>query len=324
MTKLYFQKAKPEDSFAVDPHFTENDPRVLVKPSEVPEPLYPGDPAMWDQIVHVVEEVELARRKADCRDNSNCMQKSVISKSGLVKRVGITKMNHAADIVHDDWPTDIILRAAKEVVGDSSTTWKKFGFAEKSIFTDRVVLLNALMGESCWIVSPSSFATKWHYRVARPEEAIYEILKGNMENVPTWVTDRLNYLIDEKWKQEILEDKRKFTMYPEGCPNHPSYTAMHSAAAGIEAAIIIFILDLSPAMRLEVLRTAYNMAMNRTIAGVHWYQDNMNGLWIGVEVAKRWLPGKMRSLGATEEEIAAAMTAVNLIDFEKELGLIKV
>lgn len=67
------------------------------------------------------------------------------------------------------------------------------------------------------------------------------------------------------------------TAYKEGCPPHGSDPAGHGAAAG-SVSVIISRYDLPDDVVAVIRDTAYAWSMFRTFAGVHWPQDNVNGL----------------------------------------------
>lgn len=95
--------------------------------------------------------------------------------------------------------------------------------------------------------------------------------------------------------------------YPEGCPLHPSYPAGHAAIAGACATVLKACFDsemllpgcvepdpeglklipcskYSPTVADEVNKLAFNIAMGRNWAGIHFRSDAMAGLQLGEEV----------------------------------------
>lgn len=81
----------------------------------------------------------------------------------------------------------------------------------------------------------------------------------------------------------------EFTAYREGAPTHPSWPAMHSAAASISMWLPVVAM-----LKPEQLRAAkmqdLAVSMGRSIAGVHYLTDNIDGLKMGQEVLARELP----------------------------------
>jgi len=101
-----------------------------------------------------------------------------------------------------------------------------------------------------------TFEVKYFYGLARPEEV---------------------------WKEITgFEHTENITAYPEGCPSHPTFPAGHSGAAAGGVVPIIKELDkLSPKQLKIVLDTAYSWSMFRSLAAVHFSDDNIAGLIIG-------------------------------------------
>jgi hypothetical protein len=96
--------------------------------------------------------------------------------------------------------------------------------------------------------------------------------------------------------------------YPEGCPLHPSYPAGHAAIAGACSVVLkacfdgsmllpgcvepsadgvslVACPDYSPTVRDEIDKLAFNIAMGRDWAGIHYRSDGEAGLRLGEDVA---------------------------------------
>lgn len=278
----------------VDGNFYDSNPRVLVKSGEFPAPLYPEDPLFWGQMHEVIQEVCAARDKANYS----------LRFSGPLRSKGNKTAADAARLVHQDWPGDVLLIAAKAVTHQGFRTFTR---TTASNFTDGVVLLNHLVNKAPWIVSPSSFCAKWQFMVPRPEEVAGAIARGQI-TAPDWIMHGLRNMMD---LSVIAADQRKFTMYPEGSPKHPSYSAMHAAAGGAAATIIKTMLALDSESTHAVNVTAENMAHFRATAGVHYPRDNAVGLWLGQETVARWLPQYLHDeLGFDIDEVANAIASV--------------
>ena len=95
--------------------------------------------------------------------------------------------------------------------------------------------------------------------------------------------------------------------YPEGCPLHPSYPAGHAAIAGACSVVLKACFDgemllpgcvepdadglkltpcakYSPTVGDEINKLAFNVAMGRNWAGIHYRSDAIAGLQLGEEV----------------------------------------
>lgn len=285
---LRFKKATRNNG--VDGHFEESDPRVTVEPNEFPAPIYPEDEGFWDQFTQTIHAASMAQDKAAYRRGvSPALEASNVNRADL-----------AAEAVHRDWPTEILTIGARYATSGFRTIEPLEG-----VFTDKVVLLNYLMSWAAWAVSANSFCAKWHFMMPRPEEVAGAIVRNEID-APEHVKLQLFDMVS---RQSLLADQRKFTTYPEGSPNHPSYNAMHSAAAGAAATVVKVVMELSKQDTDMINLTARNMAYFRTTAGVHYPQDNKTGLWLGQETVKRLLPTKLAELG-----VDAALTENLLAD----------
>lgn len=86
-----------------------------------------------------------------------------------------------------------------------------------------------------------------------------------------------------------LKKAEDFTAYPDGCPNHPSFPAMHGANGGPSLWMAV-VLNLNDVQLCQVRLTDYAVAFARTVAGVHYPDDNIVGLNVAQEVLARALP----------------------------------
>jgi hypothetical protein len=96
--------------------------------------------------------------------------------------------------------------------------------------------------------------------------------------------------------------------YPEGCPLHPAYPSGHATVAGACATILKALFDEEmtvpdcvvptedghalaayggPALSVkgEIEKLAFNCAVGRNFAGIHWRSDATGGIRLGEEVA---------------------------------------
>merc|ERR1711982_139246 len=89
-----------------------------------------------------------------------------------------------------------------------------------------------------------------------------------------------------------LGSAEEFTAYKEGAPNHPSWPAMHSAAASISMWLPV-VADLTPEQIRATKMQDLAVSMGRSIAGVHYITDNIDGLKMGQEVLARELPAHL-------------------------------
>jgi hypothetical protein len=110
--------------------------------------------------------------------------------------------------------------------------------------------------------------------------------------------------------------------YPEGCPTHPSYPAGHAAIAGACCVILKACFDgtmlfpgvvepgadgltlrecvgYAPTVDDEINKLAFNVAMGRNWAGIHFRSDDMAGLRLGEEVGIAVLQDLARTYSET-------------------------
>ena len=87
-----------------------------------------------------------------------------------------------------------------------------------------------------------------------------------------------------------------FTAYRPGSPVHPSYPAMHSAASNWSFVSQI-IYKATAQMVCEAIKVDYAVSKARTVAGVHFITDNIDGLNIGQEQAARFLEYYFMEMG---------------------------
>lgn len=289
---LRFNKVSRADG--VDGHFLPDDKRVTVKPSEFPDPIYPEDAGFWDQFTDTLHAVCMAHDRARMTRGVSPALEPVINSSAV----------KAAELVHKDMMSDIMLIGFKAI---RIKQWRGFtGLGGK--FTDRAVLLNHLMGWAAHAVSANSFCAKWEFMMPRPEEVAGALARGEMD-APDDVMLQLSDAFDLK---SLGADQTIFTAYPEGCPGHPSYNAMHSAAASACAAVIKAMMQLDDTDTAQIDLTARNMAHFRSVAGVHYPADNSVGLWLGQETVRRLLPAKMLAeFGVPVAQTVAALEATH-------------
>lgn len=145
------------------------------------------------------------------------------------------------------------------------------------------VLLSDMNTWAIGTVGPHNFGAKWHEGRARPEEVAYKIKQGEID--AQYVPDE----ILEALEAMDFDTAPAFTAYPEGSPKHPSWPAMHSAASA-GSIWMPLVMDLTDEQLCEVKAVDYGVAYARTVAGVHFPTDNLDGLNLGQEILARKLP----------------------------------
>lgn len=125
----------------------------------------------------------------------------------------------------------------------------------------------------------------------------WKIANGEIprENVP----DEIYEMISDMQ----LTNGTSFTQYSEGSPLHPSWPAMHSAASSASLWLAV-VADLTEEQYCQVLRTDFAVAYARTVAGVHYPNDNIAGLNMGQAVIAHELAAHLaETYGANEEAV---------------------
>ena len=106
-------------------------------------------------------------------------------------------------------------------------------------------------------------------------------------------------------KDMKLWNSTSFTQYPKGCPNHPSWPAMHSAASSMSLWLPV-VAELTEEQYCQVLLTDYAVSFARTVAGIHYRRDNFAGLNMGQEVISHALPDHLAEVyGANAATVRA-------------------
>jgi len=290
---LQFTKAKP-DAGGHDGFWSGEESRVLVRPEEIPAPIEAGDtPAFWDQFEKVMQRVCLAK-------DGGTASRGV---AAPFEARGVKNWGQAAALVHKDRPGELMTQVAKAV----TSPWRSFSLPVKSNFIDRVCLLHELIGMGARVCFPSTFAAKWRFNVARPEEVAGAIARGELK-APDFI---LRQLFDMIPRDKLAADQRAFSAYPEGCPPHPSFPGGHATHAGWEATVIKLMFVCSAADRDMVDFAAENVGHFREVAGVHYRRDDEVGLWIGQECANRFLPDWFeKTIGVPAGEVKEALAEV--------------
>mmetsp|Transcript_5267 Transcript_5267/g.9675 ORF Transcript_5267/g.9675 Transcript_5267/m.9675 type:complete len:227 (+) Transcript_5267:90-770(+) len=111
---------------------------------------------------------------------------------------------------------------------------------------------------------------------------------------------------------KLLSSKRPtdFTAYPEGAPGQPSWPAMHAAASALSFWLSV-VLDITPTQHCEAKLVDHAVAWGRTVAGVHYEDDNIAGLDMGQEVVAQLLPGHLVDMyGADRQKVQDKVDAM--------------
>lgn len=159
-----------------------------------------------------------------------------------------------------------------------------------------------------------AFAVKWDRMVARPQETIAAAIADPL-GAPDMFLKAIEPYVD---MAAVAADPRKFTVYPEGCPPHPSYVAGHGALAGVVYALLYVKYGLGgqSAAHDELGQTLLSFAHCRSLAGVHYFQDNSRGFKVGIDAVKLGLSDLSARLGVDDAFIGSIEDGCKGLDGE--------
>mmetsp|Transcript_18752 Transcript_18752/g.27793 ORF Transcript_18752/g.27793 Transcript_18752/m.27793 type:complete len:506 (-) Transcript_18752:315-1832(-) len=194
-------------------------------------------------------------------------------------------LEDAAQAVHNEYPAQHQATYISELISSGVKIDKNIiSDTSKVDFINTIVLASALNTWSFQAVAPNTFAMKYAFGMPRPEEMVYRIYKGEYgraDGVPRSTLKRIQNL--------DLGCMEQFTAYPEGCPNHGSFPAMHSSGSTCSMWLPI-IFDLTPEQLYNAKVVDYAVAQARSAAGVHYAMDNIAGLSVGQDMIAKLLP----------------------------------
>jgi hypothetical protein len=138
---------------------------------------------------------------------------------------------------------------------------------------------------------------KWTVGRPRPEEIAMQI-QNDIITKATGVPEGVVQAV----KAMGLERAEDFTHYDEGCPQHPSWPAMHSASSAASLWLAV-VAELTESQYCQVLRTDYAVSFARTVAGVHYTTDNIAGLNLGQKIMADKLAGHLSKQYGADPEV---------------------
>jgi hypothetical protein len=283
-----------QTSNAVSPILPE-DPRVVVTLDEmfgemgIPEPTLPGEEGFWDEFEKVLD-LQIARK------SKKTSPKQFFDVPRIFENFS---MEEAAQAVRADFPSHFPSLLVQQFLQEGAKVDPSIIPQTGNDFVRGPVLLSQLIGWSVSKVSPSAFAAKWNQGRPRPEGVAWAVQQGKLE-APAHIREKLETL--------GMSKAEEFTAYEEGCPRHPSWPAMHSAASSSSLYLAV-VMDLSPEQIAEARRLDYAVATSRSLAGVHYESDNLAGLALGEEVVARELPDFLAQFASSPEEAEQIRTA---------------
>jgi len=231
----------------------------------------------WDKFLEVCE-VQLVRMQ---------------SPNGPASSIGLPlpyiwegyTLDMVAEAVRDEYPnihqaTNIArMLGNREVVVDNNIIPRRSDYQ----FLRGPFMLAHLNTWALATIGPHSFSAKYAVGRSRPEEIAFAISEGEIpsQDLPDSVRGVINDIFDRF--DGNLPNATSFTAYSEGSPRHPSWPAMHSAASQTSFWMSV-VLDMTPEQLCQARLVDWGVAYARTVAGVHYPDDNIDGLNLGQEV----------------------------------------
>jgi len=270
-------------------------------------PMPNGDPqhAFWDDFRAVVD-VQIQRR-AD-------VDPSLVSRwPDLWKDKDI---HQVAAAVHDEYPGYLQQELISWLWSNKvQIDYEILPYRSRLDFIGKQVRMADLNTWAIGAVAPLNFHLKWCVGRARPEEVAFKIASGNLtakDGVPQDIVEKIDSM--------NLTKAEEFTAYPEGCPLHPSWPAMHSAASSSSFWLAI-VMNLTVPQYCEARRVDYAVAYACTVAGVHFMSDNIAGLNLGQLLVAEKLPNHLAEMyGSDPDKVEAKMKKFRFdwADFDPE------
>jgi hypothetical protein len=226
-----------------------------------------------------------------------------------------------AEYAHYDFPYQAYLNAAliltnsgpKSILNcnqfKSPSNPYRYSTVEEGFVTFGQAEVTDWLGRVTTAALKAAYCQKWMvHRRLRPEA-----LGGFIHQTRTGIRSYLIHsaLLESEAVDAVFAQTGSYLLpqaYPEGCPLHPSYPAGHAAIAGACSVVLkacfdgsmllpgcvepsadgltlVARPDHSPTVGEEIDKLAFNIAMGRNWAGVHYLSDEVAGLHLGEDVA---------------------------------------
>lgn len=309
-----FKVATRENGVNGEMKFTS--PDVFMKDADVA----PFDEELaWRELVDVAEFVDAARRDMPGEEFEGKV-KGLVRKgkafftSSMEKALGITGPKSGALAVQMDDAVDLWIamdRYCRDVLKLKPVL--NFQTGEGTNFIEGAGnMWDALAQPSIMMGLRQAFAVKWKRMVSRPQEMAARAIREPKE-APALLLKALEPFVDF---EGVAKDPRSFTIYKEGCPPHPAFVAGHGTFSGVVYALIWLKYGLGEqsAADADVGQGLLSFAHCRSIAGVHFLQDNSRGFKLGVETVKRGLPELASMLGVDDQFMDGLKSACEKLD----------
>jgi membrane-associated phospholipid phosphatase len=191
-------------------------------------------------------------------------------------------ISQVSEAVHGEypgfWQAELLKSLWKQKL---AVDYNVMPFLSRVDFVGTTVRLAELNTWAISAVCPMNFLVKWFVGRLRPEEIAFQIARGLRTDAPSDLQASIDMM--------NLQTPEEFTGYPEGCPSHPSFPAMHGAASAMSMWLAV-VADLTSEQYCQLLRMDYAVSFARTVAGMHYPTDNLAGLNLGQHLVALVLP----------------------------------
>jgi len=260
-------------------------------------PLHPREKKFWsefNEVVHVQTLLKLS--KSGDIDEPLHQVMPLTSLPELWKDYGISDVSQA---VNDEYPGVYHSQMIANWLKDGLSTNALIPKSGNVDFLRGPVFFSDMVGVAIRLVGSCNFALKWNFGLPRPEEIAWKIKTG--EIIAPSFRSMQNFT--ENFEMLVYDTSEGFTDYDVGSPNHPSWPAMHSAASAGSFWLNI-VADLTEKQLCEARKLDYAVSYARTVAGVHYPQDNIAGLMAGQEILHELLPQYLhKTYGSVKKDV---------------------
>lgn len=225
-----------------------------------------------------------------------------------------------AEYVHYDFPYQAYLGAALILINSgpksvlncnqfkSASNPYRYSTVEEGFVTFGQAEVTDWLGRVTTAALKATYCQKWMvHRRLRPE-ALGGLIHQTRSGIRKYPVH--SALLESEAADLVCSHTGSYHLpqgYPEGCPLHPSYPAGHAAIAGacsvvlkacfdssmllpgcvepsLDGLTLVARSDYSPTVGDEIDKLAFNIAMGRDWAGIHYRSDCVAGLLLGEDV----------------------------------------
>jgi hypothetical protein len=252
-------------------------------------PTFPEDEGFWDEFAVVVKAMEQLKtyQKNPCMTDPLPLVMPRVTDQW--KGFSIVDV---AEAVHDEFPGIYHTKMIANWLETGGITFSNDAIPRLSEtapdFNRGPIMLADMIGRGVRLVGPCNFCLKWEAGMPRPEEIAFAVDQGTLP-IPQHIGQKRAKRLKDTLRDFNMKDPTDFTAYAEGSPTHPSWPAMHSAAASASFWLDV-VMDLTPEQLCEARMLDYSVSFARTVAGVHYEGDNFSGLMVGQSILAQRLP----------------------------------